>query len=186
MIPTEVLLLAADKNAITLLPTSVQIVIGSLLILCAVFLTIAVLLQEGKSSKLSGAIAGGSDSPFGKTKSKKMSDTLSKATTIVAIVFVVIVVLLAIMNRELFLPNLGNVNGTEPTETESVSKTSPTEEPTESPATTPSETPAVTPSETPAGTPSEAPVETPTETPAGTPSEAPVESAVTPEPSAEA
>lgn len=109
-----------------MVPTSVQIIIGSILILLAVFLTIAVLLQEGKSSKLSGAIAGGSDSSFGKTKSKKMSDTLSKATTIVAIVFVVIVVVLAVINREIIIPN---VNGSEPTDTEaSESVASPSEE----------------------------------------------------------
>ncbi|MBP3322309.1 MAG: preprotein translocase subunit SecG [Clostridia bacterium] len=109
-----------------MIPTSVQIIIGSILILLAVFLTIAVLLQEGKSSKLSGAIAGGSDSSFGKTKSKKMSDTLSKVTTIVAIVFVVIVVVLAVINREIIVPN---VDGPEPTDSEaSESVESPSEE----------------------------------------------------------
>ena len=109
-----------------MVPTSVQIIIGSILILLAVFLTIAVLLQEGKGNKLSGAIAGGSDSSFGKTKSKKMSDTLSKATTIVAIVFVVIVVVLAVINREIVIPN---VDGPEPTDTEtSESVASPSEE----------------------------------------------------------
>ena len=115
-----------------MVPTSLQIIIGSILILLAVFLTIAVLLQEGKSSKLSGAIAGGSDSSFGKTKSKKMSDTLSKATTIVAIVFVVIVVILAVINRELIVPN---VDGPEPTDTEaSESVASPSEEEAETPS----------------------------------------------------
>lgn len=153
MIATQVLSLAAEKNAITLLPTSVQIVVGSILILCAVFLTVAVLLQEGKSSKLSGAIAGGSDSPFGKTKSKKMSDTLSKVTTIVAIIFVVIVVVLAIMNRELFLPNMDNVNQPEPSETESVSSASPSEAPSETPSATPSATPSETPAESATPTP---------------------------------
>ncbi|MBQ9130504.1 MAG: preprotein translocase subunit SecG [Clostridia bacterium] len=137
-----------------MVPTSVQIIIGSILILLAVFLTIAVLLQEGKSSKLSGAIAGGSDASFGKTKSKKMSDTLSKATTIVAIVFVVIVVVLAVINREIIIPN---VNGSEPTDTEaSESVASPSEEeaatPSESVAESAVASPSVSeePSETPA------------------------------------
>ncbi len=98
-----------------MIPTYVQIIIGSILILAAVFLTIAVLMQEGKSSKLSGAIAGGSETSFGKTKSKKMSDTLSRVTTIVAIVFVVIVVLLAVLNRDIITPD---VDGPEPTDTE--------------------------------------------------------------------
>ena len=127
-----------------MIPTSVQIIIGSILILLAVFLTIVVLLQEGKSSKLSGAIAGGSDSSFGKTKSKRMSDTLSKATTIVAIVFVVIVVVLAVSNREVIIPN---VNGAEPTDTEeSESVASPSEEEPATPSESVAESAVATPS----------------------------------------
>lgn len=67
--------------------------IGIILIVMAVFLVVAVLLQSGKSHGLSGSIAGGAETFFGKTKGKRMDKVLSTATTVVAIVFVVIVVL---------------------------------------------------------------------------------------------
>lgn len=38
-----------------------NIVVGIILLVAAVFLTVAILMQEGKNSRLSGAIAGGSD-----------------------------------------------------------------------------------------------------------------------------
>ena len=56
-----------------------QIAIGIVIILAAIFLVVAVLMQSGKSHNLYGTIAGGAD--------KK----LSKLTTIVAVVFVVLV-----------------------------------------------------------------------------------------------
>ncbi len=87
--------------------TTIQIIIGAILLVAAVFLVIAVLLQEGKSHRLSGAIAGGADTIFGKTKGKKVSDTLSKVTSVVSIVFVVVVVVLTIFNREVVLPSTG-------------------------------------------------------------------------------
>ena len=86
--------------------TTIQIIIGVILLVAAAFLVVAVLLQEGKSHGLGGAIAGGADTIFGKTKGKKISDTLSKVTTIVSIVFVVIVIALTIFNREVVLPSL--------------------------------------------------------------------------------
>lgn len=69
-----------------------QIAIGIILIVAAVFLVGAVLMQSGKANnKLSGAIAGGAETFFGKTKGSTIDKKLSKATTIVAIVFVVLV-----------------------------------------------------------------------------------------------
>ena len=67
------------------------IVLGIILIVLSVALSVLVMLQSGKDKKLSGAIAGGSDSFYGKTKSTDRSKLLSWATTIVAIVFVVLV-----------------------------------------------------------------------------------------------
>jgi preprotein translocase subunit SecG len=49
-------------------------------------------MQQGKDKKLSGAIAGGADTFFGKSKSADHSKILSYATTVLAIVFVGIVV----------------------------------------------------------------------------------------------
>ena len=69
-----------------------QIAIGIILIVAAVFLVGAVLMQSGKANnKLSGAIAGGAETFFSNTKGSTIDKKLSKATTIVAIVFVVLV-----------------------------------------------------------------------------------------------
>jgi len=67
------------------------IVLGIILIVLSVALCALVMMQSGKDKKLSGAIAGGSDSFYGKTKGTDRSKLLSLVTTIVAIVFVVIV-----------------------------------------------------------------------------------------------
>lgn len=68
-----------------------QIVIGVLLIISAVFLIVAVLMQQGKSHNLSGAIAGGAETFFGKEKGSTINNKLSKLTTVVAIVFALLV-----------------------------------------------------------------------------------------------
>ena len=67
------------------------IVLGIILIVLSVALSVLVMMQSGKDKKLSGAIAGGSDSFYGKTKGTDRSKLLSLITSIVAIVFVVIV-----------------------------------------------------------------------------------------------
>lgn len=68
-----------------------------LIIIMAVFLTIAVLMQSGKSRNLSGAIAGGAETFFGKTKGKTIDKILSKATTVVAIIFVILVLVVYVI-----------------------------------------------------------------------------------------
>ncbi len=68
------------------------IIFGSILIAAAIFLVIAVLMQQGKSHNLSGTIAGGAETFFGKSKAQTMSKKLSVLTGIVAVVFVLIVV----------------------------------------------------------------------------------------------
>lgn len=74
-----------------------EIVCGIILLVAAVFLIFAVLMQSGKSKKLSGTIAGGAETFFGKTKGKAMDKVLSKLTTIIAIIFVLLVVVLYIL-----------------------------------------------------------------------------------------
>ena len=74
-----------------------EIVCGIILIVAAVFLIFAVLMQSGKSKKLSGTIAGGAETFFGKTKGKAWDKGLSKATTIIASLFVLVVVVLYII-----------------------------------------------------------------------------------------
>ena len=71
--------------------TALEIVIGIVLIVASLFLVVAVLMQSGKSHNLSGTIAGGAETFFGKSKASKMDKKLSTLTTIVAIVFTVVV-----------------------------------------------------------------------------------------------
>ena len=68
-----------------------ELVLGILLLVIAVALVILVLFQSGKDKKLSGTIAGGAETFFGKTKAATYDKILSAATTIVAIVFAVLV-----------------------------------------------------------------------------------------------
>jgi len=66
-------------------------VIGGILIILAVVVVAFVLLQEGKQKGLGSTIAGGGSENFlGKSRGKRRSLLLSKATTVLSIAFVVI------------------------------------------------------------------------------------------------
>ena len=69
-----------------------EIVLGIVLLVLAVALIALVLMQQGKDKRLSGAIAGGSDTFYGKSKIADKDKIYSIATTVCAIVFVVIVI----------------------------------------------------------------------------------------------
>lgn len=71
--------------------TVLEIILGSVLLLAALFLVFAITIQDGKKKGLSGAIAGGTETFFGKNKGKEVNTFLKKATMIVAIVFAVLV-----------------------------------------------------------------------------------------------
>ena len=66
-----------------------EIILGIVLILLSVAI-IVLLLQEGKSAGLSGAIAGGAETFFGKNKSRTMESKLVLITKIIAISFFVL------------------------------------------------------------------------------------------------
>lgn len=67
-------------------------VIIALLLFTGLFVVVAVLLQQGKSKGgLSGTIVGGTETFYGKEKSMQRDRLLSRLTTIVSIVFVVLV-----------------------------------------------------------------------------------------------
>ena len=72
-------------------------VLGVILLVFALFLIVSVLMQHGKAKNISGAIAGGAETFFGKTKGSTIDKMLSKVTTVVAIIFVVIVIVIYIM-----------------------------------------------------------------------------------------
>lgn len=74
-----------------------EIILGIILILLSVAIIALVLLQEGKSAGLSGAIAGGAETFFGKNKSKTMESKLVFITKIVAISFFVLALLATLL-----------------------------------------------------------------------------------------
>ncbi|MHB8984674.1 MAG: preprotein translocase subunit SecG [Eubacteriales bacterium] len=62
-----------------------KIVVTALHVLLSIALIAAVILQSGKSAGLSGAIAGGAETFFGKKKG--LDELLGKVTIVVAILF---------------------------------------------------------------------------------------------------
>ena len=67
-----------------------EIILGIILLLLSVAIIVLVLLQEGKSAGLSGAIAGGAETFFGKNKSRTMESKLVLITKIIDISFFVL------------------------------------------------------------------------------------------------
>ena len=76
-----------------------EVVLGALLIALSVVLTVMVLLQSSKDTQLSGTIAGGAETFFGKTKGKAYDKVLSKLTIVVSALVVVITVALVIVTN---------------------------------------------------------------------------------------
>ena len=66
--------------------------LGISILVVAVFLVFAVLMQSGKDKRLSGSIAGGAETFFGKSKGNTWDKILSRLTTVFSIVFGVLVV----------------------------------------------------------------------------------------------
>ena len=67
--------------------SALEIVLGVFLILLSVLLIAIVLMQKSREGGLSGAIAGGSDTFFGKNKGRTNEARLAKITRYIAIVF---------------------------------------------------------------------------------------------------
>lgn len=63
-----------------------------LLILDCIALVTVVLLQEGKSNGLSGAISGGAEQLFGKQKQRGVDLFLHRLTIILAVIFFLIMI----------------------------------------------------------------------------------------------
>ncbi len=62
-------------------------------IIVSIVLTILVLMQEGKSAGLSGAISGVADTYWGKNKGRSMEGRLVKYTKILAVLFFILAIL---------------------------------------------------------------------------------------------
>ena len=71
---------------------ALEYVLGGILIALAIFLMVVVLMQTGKDKRLSGSIAGGADTYFGKSKGRSLDKILARVTTVAAILFAILTV----------------------------------------------------------------------------------------------
>ena len=67
-----------------------EILLGAILVVTSIALVAIVLMQEGRSDGLSGAIAGGAETFFGKNKGRTMEEKLVKITKVLAVIFFVL------------------------------------------------------------------------------------------------
>ena len=74
-----------------------QIVIGFVLLALAIVISVLVMFQSGNDGKLSGTIAGGSETFYGKSKARDRDKTLSLWTGVCSAVFAVAVIVLYII-----------------------------------------------------------------------------------------
>ena len=78
-----------------------RIIITLIHIIMAISLIVIVLLQSGKSAGLSGSIAGGAETFFGKNKGRTIDALLSKWTSVAAIVFLVTSIVLTLIIKQM-------------------------------------------------------------------------------------
>jgi preprotein translocase subunit SecG len=76
-----------------------ELALGIALIVLSVALTIMVLFQSSKEAGLSGTIAGGAETFFGKTKGSSFEKLLSKLTIVVSALVVILTVALVIITN---------------------------------------------------------------------------------------
>ena len=81
---------------------ALEIVLGIVTLVIAVAVVALVLLQSGKDKRLSGTIAGAAETFFAKGKSKTRDKILSRITTILSFVFVILVVVLYILASNIY------------------------------------------------------------------------------------
>ena len=76
-----------------------KIALGIVMIVLSVALTLMVLFQSAKDKHLSGAIAGGAETFFGKTKGTAIDKLLGKLTIVVSILSVIVAVALVVVTN---------------------------------------------------------------------------------------
>ena len=75
----------------------VKIIATVLEVIASVLLVLVVLLQSGKESGLSGAIAGNSESYMGKGKGGSLDKKLASATKWIALAWIILTLLLSLI-----------------------------------------------------------------------------------------
>ena len=76
---------------------ALEITLGVIVCVLAVVLIVCVLLQSGKEKSLSGTITGAGESFFGKSRGRTKDKILSRVTTALSFVFVIVVVVMYIV-----------------------------------------------------------------------------------------
>jgi len=76
--------------------TALEITLGIILLVMAVFLMVAVILQSGKDKK-SGVISGGAETFFGKSNVTTADKILNRLTVAVAIIFALVVIVMYVV-----------------------------------------------------------------------------------------
>lgn len=79
--------------------SAVNIIVTILHLIFSLSIIVIVLLQSGKTAGLSGTIAGGAETFFGKNKGRTIDAMLSKYTTFAAIAFIITSILLFALNK---------------------------------------------------------------------------------------
>ncbi len=74
-----------------------KLVMTIIQVLLGLFLTAVVLLQEGKTAGINGAVGGGSDTFLSKNKAKTWNAKLARWTKWVAIVFIVLTLVICLL-----------------------------------------------------------------------------------------
>ncbi|WP_363320894.1 preprotein translocase subunit SecG [Mahella sp.] len=72
-------------------------ILMALYIIASIILIVVVLLQSGKTAGLSGSIAGGAETFFGKNKARTYDAKLKSLTKYAAVVFIVLSLVLVLL-----------------------------------------------------------------------------------------
>jgi len=76
---------------------ALKVIVNVLHIIFSITIVVLVLLQSAKSEGLSGSIAGGAETFFGKNKGRTLDAMLSKFTSFVAVAFLITSIVLFIL-----------------------------------------------------------------------------------------
>lgn len=76
--------------------STLELILTIVHVLVCVVMTVLILMQNGKSEGLSSSLSGAAETFFGKNKSRSAEAKMQRITVILAIVFIVLTVILAI------------------------------------------------------------------------------------------
>ncbi|MBQ8382525.1 MAG: preprotein translocase subunit SecG [Clostridia bacterium] len=85
-----------------------SVILGVLLILVALAIIAAVLLQSSKNARQSGVVSGGAEAFFGKSKGKAIDRKLNRITLVLCLVFAALVITMYIVQPEKARPDRGD------------------------------------------------------------------------------